>query len=66
MVGYPNRGWQDSNQGTSAKSDGKFENPLRKLKEHKENYQLKPDNRTLCRRKKQVVLVPTQYLLKMS
>lgn len=66
LVGYPNRGWQDSNQGTSAKADRKFENPLRKLKEHKGNYKLKPDNRTLCRRKKQVVLVPTQYLLKMS
>lgn len=31
------RGWQESSQGTNVKSDRKFENPLRKIKEHKGN-----------------------------
>lgn len=51
LVVYPNRGQQDSSQGTTAKSDGKFENPLRKLKEHEGNYKLKPHNRTLFMQK---------------
>lgn len=64
---YSNRGWQDSSQGTSAKSDGKLENPSRKLKEHEGNYKLKPDNRTLfVHKEKKIVLLPTEYLLKMS
>lgn len=42
-VVHPNGGWQQSSHGTSAKSDRKFENPLRKLKEYEGNYKLKPD-----------------------
>lgn len=48
---YLNRGRQDSSRGTTAKSEGKFENPLRKLKEHEGNYKLKADNRTLFMQK---------------
>lgn len=69
LVVYPNRGQQDSSQGTTAKSDGKFENPLRKLKEHEGNYKLKPHNRTLFmqkEKKKNHSAVHTQYLLKIS
>lgn len=62
-VMYPNRGWCNSRQGTTAKSDGKFENPLRKLKEHKGNYKLKADNRTLCAEKfKKCLHIHSVYL----
>lgn len=42
-VVHPNGGWQESSQDTTAKSDRKFENPLRKLKEYEGNYKLEPD-----------------------
>lgn len=45
------RGWQESSQGTTAKTDRKFENLLRKLKELKGKYKLKPHNRTLLLQK---------------
>lgn len=37
----PNGGWKESSQDTTAKSDRKFENPLRKLKGYERNYKLK-------------------------
>lgn len=64
LVAYPNRGRQDSSQGTTAKSDGKSENPLRELKEHEGNYKLKPGNRTLFmqKEKKQCLYIHSIYL----
>lgn len=47
------RGWQESSQGTNAKSERKFENPLRKLKEHGGNSNFKPDNRTPLMQKRE-------------
>jgi len=64
LVAYPNRERQDSSQGTTAKPDGKLENPLRKLKEHEGNYKLTPDNRTLFmqKEKKQCLYIHSIYL----
>lgn len=64
-VVHPNGGWQESSQGTTAKSDRKSENPLRKLKEYEGNYKLKPGKgHYSCSWRKKKVLVHTQYFFK--
>lgn len=52
-------------KGATAKTHGKLENLLRKLKEHEGNYKLKPDNSILHEEGgKNPAFVYTQYFLR--